>query len=95
MPYASAARQLTTDDRQLTLVLFSLTPPRMSLLRLSFAVLVALTFTSGHAQSGKAFFKEGEALREKNQLDQAVEKYTLAVKVDPESKASTRARPYA
>lgn len=92
MPYASAARQLTTDDRQLTLVLFSLTPPRMSLLRLSFAVLVALTFTSGHAQSGKAFFKEGEALREKNQLDQAVEKYTLAVKVDPKFLKAFQAR---
>lgn len=64
----------------------------MTLLRLSLAVLVAITFTAGHAQSGKVFFKEGEELREKNQLDQAIEKYTLAVKVDPKFLKAFEAR---
>ena len=35
------------------------------------------------AQSGKAFFKEAEALREAQQLSEALEKYGLAVQVDP------------
>ena len=64
----------------------------MNLLRLCLAVLLCFTFISGRAQSGKAFFKEGEDLREQNQLDQAVEKYTLAVKVDPRLLKAYQAR---
>ena len=36
-----------------------------------------------NAQSGKAFFKEGEKLQAQQDLDGALEKYTLAVQVDP------------
>lgn len=64
----------------------------MSLLRLSLAVLLCFTIISGRAQSGKAFFKEGEDLREQNQLEQAIEKYTLAVKVDPKFLKAFQAR---
>ena len=35
------------------------------------------------AQSGKGFYKEGEKLREENQLEQAIEKYNLAIQVEP------------
>lgn len=35
------------------------------------------------AQSGKSFFKEGEKLRAEQQLDQALEKYGLAIQVEP------------
>ncbi|MBL7963441.1 MAG: caspase family protein [Flavobacteriales bacterium] len=34
-------------------------------------------------QSGKAFLKEGDALRKEQQLEKALEKYTLAVQVEP------------
>lgn len=64
----------------------------MTLLRFSLATALAFTFLAGQAQSGKAFFKEGEDLREQNQLDQAVEKYTLAVKVDPKYLKAFQAR---
>lgn len=55
----------------------------MTFLRLSLSAGLAISFLVGQAQSGKAFFKEGEKLREEGQLDQALEKYTLAVQVDP------------
>lgn len=64
----------------------------MTFLRLSLSALLAFTLLAGQAQSGKAFFKEGEDLREQNQLDQAVEKYTLAVKVDPKFLKAFQAR---
>ena len=35
------------------------------------------------AQSGKAFFKEGEKLREQQQFDQAIEKYNFAIATEP------------
>ncbi|MDQ3100274.1 MAG: tetratricopeptide repeat protein, partial [Bacteroidota bacterium] len=35
------------------------------------------------AQGGKAFLKEGDDLRKQNQLEPALERYDLAVKVDP------------
>jgi len=45
--------------------------------------LIAIATAPSWAQGGKSFFKEGEALREQNQLEAAIEKYTLAVRVDP------------
>lgn len=44
---------------------------------------VLVTGFSTFGQNGKAFFKEGEKLRMEQQLDQAVEKYGLAIEVDP------------
>ncbi len=44
------------------------------------------------AQSGKAFFKEGEKLRAEQQLDQALEKYGLAIAVDPNMLKAYQAR---
>ncbi len=64
----------------------------MTLHRLALVVLLFLAFFAGRAQSGKAFFKDGEDLREQNQLEQAVEKYTLAVKVDPKFLKAFQAR---
>ena len=49
----------------------------------------------GHAlsaQSGKAFFKEGEKFRAEQQLEQAVEKYGLAIAVDPNMLKAYQAR---
>ena len=58
------------------------------LILLSALALSAIT----SAQSGKAFFREAEALRAQNQLDQAVEKYSLAVQVDPKYLRAFQAR---
>jgi tetratricopeptide (TPR) repeat protein len=54
------------------------------------ALLLALP--SVHAQSGKAFFKEGEKLRAQQQLEPALEKYGLAIQVDPKLVAAYVAR---
>ena len=54
------------------------TLPRALSLVLPIVLSVAL-----HAQGGKAFFKEGEKLRESQQLEKALEQYTLAIQVDP------------
>ncbi len=62
-----------------------------SLRPLLFLVAV-LSFSLLSAQGGKSFFKEGEKLREEGQLDQAVEKYTLAVQVDPKFIKAYRSR---
>src|SRR5436190_4483704 len=43
-------------------------------------------------QSGKAFFKEGEKLRAEQQLEQALEKYGLAIAVDPNMLKAYQAR---
>jgi tetratricopeptide (TPR) repeat protein len=52
--------------------------------RTLFALLLFVVLCSGaSAQGGKSFFKEGEKLREEQQLDQALEKYALAIQVDP------------
>ena len=51
-----------------------------------------LLLCSASAQGGKAFFKEGEKLREEQQLDQALEKYTLAIQVDPAMLKAYQAR---
>ena len=64
----------------------------MTLLRPLSAVLAFLSVLAISAQSGKSFFKEGEALREQNQLEPAVEKYTLAVQVDPKFLKAFQAR---
>jgi tetratricopeptide (TPR) repeat protein len=53
---------------------------------------LVLLVGSGTAQSGKAFFKDAEALRADNQLDQALEKYDLAVQVDPKYLKAYEAR---
>lgn len=61
--------------------------------RIVFAALCVWAFSpAASGQSGKAFFKEGEALREQNQLEQAIEKYTLAVQVDPKLLKAFQAR---
>lgn len=46
-------------------------------------LLPALLSIALHAQSGKAFYKEGEKLRQAQQLEKALEQYTLAIQVDP------------
>ena len=52
--------------------------------RSSLFLLLALgLFVTAQAQSGKAFFKEAEALRQAQQLSEAVEKYGLAIQVEP------------
>jgi len=55
-------------------------------------VLGLLSGQALHAQSGKAFFKEAEKLRAEQQLDQAVEKYGLAIAVDPNMLKAYQAR---
>ena len=64
----------------------------MKLLRSFLLALSAILLSAAQAQSGKAFFKEGEALRAQNQLDQAIEKYTFAVQVDPKFLKAFQAR---
>ena len=44
------------------------------------------------AQSGKSFFKEGEEFRKNQQLDKAVERYGLAIQVDPAMVKAYQAR---
>lgn len=53
-------------------------PRCLALLGLSFLLL-----TTGVAQSGKTFFKEGESFRKEQQLEKALERYRLAIEVDP------------
>lgn len=58
-----------------------------------FSLLAFLFLLSGvSAQGGKAFFKEGEKLRAEQQLDQALEKYSLAIQVDPAMLKAYQAR---
>lgn len=58
-------------------------------LSFTFAVLLGNMLS---AQSGKAFFKEGEKLRAEQQLEQAIEKYGLAIAVDPAMLKAYQAR---
>ena len=61
--------------------------------RTLFALLLFVVLCSGaSAQGGKSFFKEGEKLREEQQLDQALEKYSLAIQVDPQMVKAYQAR---
>jgi tetratricopeptide (TPR) repeat protein len=48
-----------------------------------FVVAALLALAPVSAQSGSAFFKEGEKLRAQQQLEPALEKYGLAIQVDP------------
>lgn len=48
-----------------------------------FVVATLLALAPVSAQSGSAFFKEGEKLRAQQQLEPALEKYGLAIQVDP------------
>lgn len=56
------------------------------------ALLLVVLVIPARAQGGKAFFKEAETLRSANQLEQALEKYTLAVQVDPKYLKAFQAR---
>lgn len=59
----------------------------------SFALLLLLwSIPNLFAQGGKAFLKEGDALRKAGQLEQAVEKYGLAISVDPQLVKAYQAR---
>ncbi|MBX2973094.1 MAG: caspase family protein [Flavobacteriales bacterium] len=58
---------------------------------LSLVLLVGCTLAAS-AQGGKAFLKEGDALRKAGQLEQALEKYGLAVSVDPKLVKAYQAR---
>jgi tetratricopeptide (TPR) repeat protein len=51
--------------------------------RVSLLILSIWCYSSAYAQGGKAFLKEGDALRKQMQLDQALEKYDLAIRVEP------------
>jgi len=55
----------------------------MSLSRLLAFNLAAFIALVGHAQSGKAFLKEGDKLLAQQQFEQAVEKYGFAIRTDP------------
>lgn len=57
-----------------------------------FAFLLVFFATTANAQSGKSFFKEGEALRKQHDLEGAVEKYSLAISVDPRMMSALQAR---
>ncbi|HRH37105.1 MAG TPA: tetratricopeptide repeat protein [Flavobacteriales bacterium] len=46
-------------------------------------IAICLAIPQLHAQSGKAFFKEGEKLREAQQFEPAIEKYTFAIRTEP------------
>lgn len=57
------------------------------------AVLCILLFSADvQAQGGKAFLKEGDAYRKAGQLEKALEKYDLAISVDPRSVKAFAAR---
>jgi tetratricopeptide (TPR) repeat protein len=58
---------------------------------LSLAGLVLL-LSSATAQGGKSFYKEGEKLMQEQQLDQALEKFNLAIQVDPKMLKAYQAR---
>ncbi len=58
----------------------------------SVLLLVPFLTLGAFGQSGKAFFKEGEKLRAQQQLEPALEKYALAIQVDPELVAAYVAR---
>ncbi|MEZ4806206.1 MAG: tetratricopeptide repeat protein [Flavobacteriales bacterium] len=59
----------------------------------SLQVLALLAFTTMcHAQGGKAFLKEGDAYRKQQELEKALEKYDLAVSVDPKFIPAYKAR---
>ncbi len=53
------------------------------LLRSILLLAVVLFATSAFTQGGKSFLKEGDQFRKEGQLDKALERYTLAVQVDP------------
>lgn len=57
--------------------------PVRFLVRAAALSLALACFLFSSAQSGKSFFKEGEKLRAGQRLEQAVEKYSLAIQVDP------------
>ncbi|MBX2979317.1 MAG: tetratricopeptide repeat protein [Flavobacteriales bacterium] len=61
-------------------------------LRLVYLVLAFASASTAFAQSGKAFFKEAEALRKAQELEKAVEKYGLAIAVDPKMVKAYKAR---
>ena len=58
----------------------------------SVLLLVPFLTIGAFGQSGKAFFKEGEKLRAQQQLEPALEKYSLAIQVDPKLVAAYVAR---
>ncbi len=64
----------------------------MKHIRTLLLVLGLLSQIGAHAQSGKAFLKDAEALRADGQLDQALEKYGLAIQVDPKYLKAYEAR---
>lgn len=55
-------------------------------------ILSCWSFHVVHAQGGKAFLKEGDAFRKDGQLEKALEKYDLAVSVDPKLVKAFQAR---
>lgn len=64
----------------------------MMYLRTFSLVLVLTSSLVTTAQGGKAFLKEGDAFRKANQLEQALEKYGLAIAVDPKLVKAYQAR---
>lgn len=61
-----------------------MSPGRRSPHRASFLLLLlSLVTISTMAQGGKSFLKEGDAFRKSNELDKALERYDLAIQVDP------------
>ena len=55
-------------------------------------LLVGLFVLQAAAQGGKTFLKEGDALRKANELDRALERYDLAIQVDPDMVKAYEAR---
>ncbi|MBL7951046.1 MAG: hypothetical protein JNM62_04945 [Flavobacteriales bacterium] len=56
------------------------------------AIILLCWSSAVQAQGGKAFLKEGDAFRKEGQLEKALEKYDLAVSVDPKLVKAFQAR---
>ncbi len=61
-------------------------------LRLTISCLLVLWCIASQAQGGKSFLKEGDAFRKDGLLEKALEKYDLAVSVDPKFIKAFQAR---
>lgn len=64
----------------------------MKSIRTLVLILSCWSFQTAQAQGGKAFLKEGDAFRKEGQLEKAIEKYDLAVSVDPKLVKAFQAR---
>lgn len=64
----------------------------MQSIRTFVLLLTCWSFHALNAQGGKTFLKEGDAFRKDGQLEKAIEKYDLAISVDPDLVKAFQAR---